>query len=847
MGQAAQKKMLQEKDYALWSTMEIKGSSDKGNWVCYNLSYESGNDTLVIRNKAATKVYSFPKGDNGTFGSNRWFACSLPDDKLSIVDLAIGIRKEITDVKKFEFSNDGNTLVVLQNNVLFINYLGKPFATIEHVTDFVSNPDKTAMVYTIEAEKTSLHYCPFDGKAENFRMILSESNIILEDIAWNLYGKAFAFRKEFAGETQPQQNNNLYIYQLEQAKLQSINFAAYQTKFAGVQNEVITPRSIVISDNGERVFFYTKLNKEPTTKPVVQIWNGSDSWTYRQNEVNIKHVSSYCYVWQVNTGELKQLTNDVEGYLVLSGDQNFAVTFNPIGKQPQFSSGNKFTCTIENIVEGKGAESERKSVFESDEITPSFGGKYILYRVDQKWYLYNLREDSHLSLGESIPNKFVDQSNDRGGIKPEFQVAGWTKNDRELLIYDEFDLWSINLQSLKAKRITSGREANVIYRIVLPSGKTNKNTNFDGFTYPLINLDQGLFLSLKGKLNNKTGYAWRKDSEKIIVFENKAIDELCYKPGDKTIYFTKEDFNLPPELIAYNYDTGKQTNVFKCNPQHARYFWGKSELIAYKDEVGNNLQGALFYPANYEPGKKYPMVVWIYERLSDQLHIYVNPSLHNGGAVNITNLSSQGYFVLYPDIKYITDNVGISATNCIVNATNTVIEKGYVYRDKIALVGHSFGGYEAAFIATQTDLFATVVVGAGVSNLLSSYLSIGWNNGRPEIWRYEHDQWRMSSSLFDNMDNYLQNSPIKHVQKVTAPLLLWTGEQDRQVNYYQSIEFYNALRRLGKKEVLLIYPNNRHRLTEHGSEEDFEHRLQQWFDTFLKDQPPADWIKYEMD
>ena len=847
LGQAAHKKILREADYSLWSTMEIKGSSAGGSWVCYNLSYESGNDTLVIRNKTANKVYSFPKGNEGSFGNYRWFACSLPDNKISIVDLANGNRKEVIDVKKFEFSSDGNTLAVLQNNnILSIRYFGKPFASIEHVSDFVLNPDKTGMVYTIGKEKTSLHYCPFDGKPEHFRMILNEAAISLEDITWNKNGNAFAFRKKYTDESPPEQNSNLSLYQLKADKLLSLNFAAYQTKNAVVQHEVIVPRSIVVSDNGERVFFYTKLNNDAIAKPVVQIWNGSDAWTYRQSEINRKHVNSHCYVWQVKSDEIKQLTNDEESYMVLSGDQNFAVTFSPMGKQPQFSNGNKFTCNVINLVERNEIESVRKGVFTADEITPSFGGKYVLYLTDEKWFLYNLREETHSSLSDSFPIKFPNESNDRGGIKPDFQIAGWTSGDNELLIYDEFDIWSINLQSFKAERITKGREVNVIYRIVLPSGRTNKNANFDGFTYPQINLNKGIYLSLKGKLNKKTGYAWWKGSEKAIVFDNKTFDELCFKPGDKTIYFTREDFNLPPELLAYNAVTGKETTVFKSNPQHAAYLWGKSELIAYNDGTDNDLHGALFYPANYEPGKKYPMVVWIYERLSDQLHIYVNPSLHNGGAVNISNLTSQGYFVLYPDIKYRADNVGISATQCIVNATKAVIDKGFVYRDKIGLAGHSFGGYESAFIATQTDLFATIVVGAGVSNLLSSYLSIGWNNGRPEIWRYEHDQWRMSSSLFENMDAYLQNSPIVHTHKVMAPILIWTGEQDKQVNYYQSVEFYNALRRLGKKEVMLIYPNNRHRLTEAVSEEDFERRLNQWFDTFLKNLPPAEWIKNEM-
>ena len=236
------------------------------------------------------------------------------------------------------------------------------------------------------------------------------------------------------------------------------------------------------------------------------------------------------------------------------------------------------------------------------------------------------------------------------------------------------------------------------------------------------------------------------------------------------------------------------------------------------------------------------MSVYIYEKLSNELHMYVNPSLHNGGGFNISNLTAQGYFVLEPDLSFEMGDVGLSATDCVVSATKAVITMGLVQPDKIALTGHSFAGYEVNFIATQTNIFATIIAGAGVSDLIGSYLSIGWNNGRPEIWRYENDQWRMGKPLYEDMEMYSRNSPVMHAQNITTPLLIWTGELDRQVHYYQSIEFYNALRRLGKKEIMLIYPDNGHILTHGKSQEDFTHRYEQWLATYLKDTVAPEWI-----
>lgn len=236
------------------------------------------------------------------------------------------------------------------------------------------------------------------------------------------------------------------------------------------------------------------------------------------------------------------------------------------------------------------------------------------------------------------------------------------------------------------------------------------------------------------------------------------------------------------------------------------------------------------------------MVVYIYERLSQEVHRYVNPTLHNNTGINTSNLTAQGYLVLHPDISYVMDDVGNSATDCVVSATKAVISMGIVQPDKIALTGHSFGGYEANFIATQTNLFATIVSGAGSSDLVNTYLSIGWNTGKVETWRFEDHQYRMQQPMYTNMQGFLRNSPVMQAPKITTPMLIWTGEEDRQVDYHQSIEMYNALRRLGKKAIMLMYPGNGHILSERNSREDFTHRYEAWLATYLKDAPAPEWI-----
>ena len=846
LGQVVLKKHLTEADYQLWSTMEIKEVSAKGDWVSYHLAYESKNDTLFVRNKTATKTYSFPKGYEGRFAKDRWFGCMLPDKVLSILNLKTGSTKIIKNVKQSAFSSDGLTLITLTDlNQLSIGPIdGSVVNKIEDVSGFSLNPSGTAMVYTIAKETSSLNYCLFDGEKVQFQKLASDAEASFDNIIWQGKGAAFAFVKSYKDSLDLRNAKNLYLYRFKDSKLYGFNANAAADFVKG--SSIVPPlwTRFTISEDGKRVFFFiSETVKSNTEKPVVQVWNGNDSWTYSQvQKMGRLNSAPKAAVWWPDSGHYKILNTAEQPKIMLSGDQQFAITYNPIGQNPQFDFHNKTDWYATNLSSGTQTLFLQNQVGIMSEITSSSGGKYISYRNNDHWWVYELATGKHTNVSTGIFQKTYDVSNDRAGHHA-YGIAGWTADDSSILIYDEYDLWSVNLQSLKTKRLTKGREQQIVFRLAKAFGQTDRQMNFDGFTFPQINLKVGIFLQAYGKLTKKSGYYHWKNAEYPLIFAEKKITELGFSKDSETLYYKTEDFNSAPSIMAIGKTSGTAAMVFNSNPQQAAYHWGSSKLIGYTNSKNKELQGALYYPANYDPNKKYPMVVYIYEKLSPHLHDYTNPSLYNGSGINISNLTAQGYFVLYPDISYEMGNVGGSATDCVVSATKAVIQRGLVKPNKIALTGHSFGGYEASFIATQTDIFATIVVGAGVTDLISHYLSIGWNNGRPEIWRYEYDMWRMGKSFYEEMEMYLRNSPVMHAQNVSVPILIWTGELDLQVHYYQSIAFYNALRRLGKKEIMLIYPENRHVLTQGMSQVDFTHKYEQWLATFLKDAPPSEWIK----
>src|SRR5690606_37845490 len=243
--------------------------------------------------------------------------------------------------------------------------------------------------------------------------------------------------------------------------------------------------------------------------------------------------------------------------------------------------------------------------------------------------------------------------------------------------------------------------------------------------------------------------------------------------------FRKQKFDLSPQLILFDERKGCPKLFVQSNLQQKRFFWGKSRLLHYTNSQGRELQGAMFYPVNYDSNKKYPMVVNIYEKKSSLLHKYQNPSNVMEDGFNPTNFVNEGYFVLYPDIFYEINNPGISAVDCVLQAVkNTLNEEPTVDKNRVGLIGHSFGGYQTAFIITQTDMFATAIAGAPITDLVSHYLGIGWNTGKSHAWRFEHQQIRYSGPYYEQLTPYILNSPIHTMREINTPLLLWFGDKD---------------------------------------------------------------------
>ena len=303
--------------------------------------------------------------------------------------------------------------------------------------------------------------------------------------------------------------------------------------------------------------------------------------------------------------------------------------------------------------------------------------------------------------------------------------------------------------------------------------------------------------------------------------------------------YVKQDYQHSPTLmVTDNFKEVKQ--VVATNPQQQDYYWGKSDLVNFTNKKGKKMQGALFYPANYEAGKKYPMLVYIYEILSNTVHGYVNPSPRS--AYNTTNFTTNGYFVFRPDIVYDINDPGMSAVNCVVPAVEELLKTGMIDKDKMGIMGHSWGAYQTSFIITQTDMFKAAIAGAPLTNLISMSNSIYWNSGTPDSKIFETSQGRFDGPWYERMEEHMRNSPMYNAANIKTPLLVAFGDKDGAVDWHQGIEMYSTMRRMQKPHIMLVYADENHGLAKKENQVDYQRRQKEFFDYYLLGKPAQKWI-----
>jgi dipeptidyl aminopeptidase/acylaminoacyl peptidase len=234
------------------------------------------------------------------------------------------------------------------------------------------------------------------------------------------------------------------------------------------------------------------------------------------------------------------------------------------------------------------------------------------------------------------------------------------------------------------------------------------------------------------------------------------------------------------------------------------------------------------------------MIAYFYEQLSQGLNSYIAPTGRN--VINPTHYVSNGYLVFEPDIHYENGHPGPSAMKSIVPGVQSLLSRGYIDPKGLGLQGQSWGGYQTAYIITQSHMFSAAMAGAPVANMTSAYGGIRWGSGLARAFQYEATQSRIGKSIWEGQQLYIENSPLFWLDNVTTPLFIMSNDMDDAVPWYQGIEMFVGMRRLGKEVYMISYNNDVHNPASRANQKDVAMRMQQFFDNKLKGASTPDWM-----
>jgi dipeptidyl aminopeptidase/acylaminoacyl peptidase len=885
-------------DYGKFETLAAQphgGLSPDGRWLAYGINRSNRSNELRIRPTGEAQPEStitVPFGSQAAFSADsRWVAYAIgyseaQEEKLrqqkkpihrkaGILDLATREAVTIDGVETFAFNSSGTHLALKRYAperkdppdtqasqeeapaaaTLIVRHLatGRD-TTFGYVTEFVWQEEGRMLALVIGAEdKTGNGVQIFEPDTGSLR-VLDSAPSVYTGLTWRKDHEDLAVLRAQTDDSREGSTHALLAWKglgstatfdpttaadfPSGSRIVSFRRPSWsedgRTIFLGIANwePKLPPPPKPKTDNGNGEA--KDAAPEPEEAANVEVWHARDVDVMPRQKLNARtdRQRNLLAAWHVDTKRFVQLATDTQERVVPIRRQRLAYAANWAAYAMDRTIGRP-AADLYLVDLDTGKRTKVAERIDDQYLQASPGGRYLLYLQSDQYWTIDTATKAMTNISKSAATSFVNRESDFTiKQKPTFGIAGWIANDEAVIAYDKFDAWRLAANGAGAVRLTDGSLDQVRHRYV----RLDPEEEWLDTTKPV-------HFSLFGIWSKRSGYA-RLDpgtsAATRLIAEDKSIAGLV-KAKEADVYaYVVQRFDDPPRLMVTGPGLRDGIAVAKTNPFAGDYAWGRSELIEYKNDRGERLQAALSYPAGYQPGKKYPMVVYVYERLSDGLHRWSSPSERE--PYNAAVFTSLGYIYLQPDIAFRPRDPGVSVVDCVSAAVKKAIATGAVDAAKIGIIGHSWGGFDTVYLSTHTSLFAAGVAGAPITNLVSNYGSHHWGSGIAETDHIETGQQRMEVPLWEDLPAYIRNSAVFGVGSMKTPLLVAFGDNDGTVHWHQGVELYNIARRAKKDVVLLVYGGEDHSNRRKPNQMDYHRRIVQWFGHYLKGEPAAPWI-----
>ena len=880
-------------DFGQWERLQTTGErgglSPDGRWLAYAINRTNGENELRVAGIAdgATRTIAF--GTAPLFSADsRWLAASVGYSeaqqdkmrkekkpirrKLALLNLTAGSVSTIDAIESFSFSADGRHLLLRHyapertpartgepDAAAALDPEESPGVTVI-VRELATGRDTTfgnvgeaiwqnkgpLLALSIAAEdRTGNGVQVFDPAAGTLRVLDSAAARYI-GLVWRRDADDLLVLRSQTDEQRDGATYSVLAWTAVRAGERRHHYDPAADTALGPGRRVVAFRRPAWSEDGAQVFIGVAPWPEKAPKkekdadagdpPTVDVWHPRDVDVMPKQKAGASRdrQRNLLAAWTLARPSAVVLGKDFYEQLTPLKAPNLAYAVSWTASALDRSWGRFGTASIALVDTTTG---QRKTVVERADdrfVRASPDGRFLLFYLDGQYSTIDTSRRVVTNITKGIATSFADRESDSTDVqRPWFGVAGWTAGDRDVLLYDRFDIWQVAANGSKAVKLTDGASEQIAHRLVDLDPQEEA-----------IDLSKPAYVEMTGVWSKKSGYALLTPgaaAPQRLHLLDKRVSALA-KAKDADVYqYVVQAYDDSPDVFIAGAGLANAKQLTATNPFQAKYAWGRAELVEFKSEKGQRLQGVLRYPANYERGKKYPMIVYVYEKVSDGLHRYIAPSQRE--YYNATSFTSAGYFEFEPDIVFRPREPGLSVIECVRPAVAAVVQMGAVDPKRIGMIGHSWGGFDTAYLATHTDLMAAAVAGAPITNLVSNYGSHHFSSGIAETDHIETGQQRMQVPLWEDLAAYTRNSAVFGVNTMTTPLLIEVGDADGTVFWHQGVELYNAARRAKKEVVLLVYGGEDHGLRQKANQIDYHQRILAWFGHYLKGEPAEPWIK----